>query len=145
MLDILGDGTSIYQPKQSGLIFPERPAFASVTEERDYCKRHLVAACRAFAIHGFDYGFAGHLTVRRARCSQSIKIDWGWVQHRSGTFVHSRRVMHGEVVNETLLRTFGGAPEGRNLAGGQRSGGRDRSRTRSASVNDPPRTTTSRA
>jgi len=23
-----------------------------------------VGACRAFAVHGFDYGFAGHLTVR---------------------------------------------------------------------------------
>src|SRR5690606_21750659 len=23
-----------------------------------------VAACRAFALHGLDYGFAGHLTIR---------------------------------------------------------------------------------
>lgn len=56
--------TSIYQPEQSGLIFPEMPDFATVEDERRYRKQHLVAACRAFAMHGFDYGFAGHLTVR---------------------------------------------------------------------------------
>ena len=55
---------SIYQPEQENLIFPEIPAFASYEEEREYRKKHLVAAARAFAIHGFDYGFAGHLTVR---------------------------------------------------------------------------------
>ena len=55
---------SIYQPDQPGLIFPEVPAFDNVADERLYRKRHLVAACRAFALHGFDYGFAGHLTVR---------------------------------------------------------------------------------
>ncbi len=51
--------TSIYQPEQAGLIFPEMPEFASHAEAREYRKQHLVAACRAFALHGFDYGFAG--------------------------------------------------------------------------------------
>ena len=55
---------SIYQPEQEGLIFPEIPQFENVEAERQYRKEHLVAACRAFAQHGFDYGFAGHLTVR---------------------------------------------------------------------------------
>ncbi|MDP9097077.1 MAG: hypothetical protein M3N26_11105, partial [Pseudomonadota bacterium] len=55
---------SIYQPEQDGLIFPEMPKFETVAAERRYRKEHLVAACRAFAIQGFDYGFAGHLTVR---------------------------------------------------------------------------------
>ncbi|WP_200306221.1 class II aldolase/adducin family protein [Paracraurococcus ruber] len=55
---------SIYQPEQDGLIFPEIPNFASFAEERAYRKQHLVAATRAFGMHGFDYGFAGHLTVR---------------------------------------------------------------------------------
>ncbi|MFF7709652.1 class II aldolase/adducin family protein [Pseudomonas sp. NPDC007930] len=55
---------SIYQPEQDGLIFPEIPAFSSFEEERQYRKKHLVAACRAFAEHQLDYGFAGHLTVR---------------------------------------------------------------------------------
>ena len=55
---------SIYQPEQAGLIFPERPVFNNCGEERDYRKAHLVAACRVFARYGYDYGFAGHLTVR---------------------------------------------------------------------------------
>ena len=63
MLD-LGDRVSIYQPVQEGLIFPEEPQFEGVAAERYYRKSHLVAACRAFALQGFDYGFAGHLTVR---------------------------------------------------------------------------------
>ena len=58
------DRHSIYEPEQAGLIFPVTPSFASVDEEREDRKKHLVAACRAFAQHGFDYGFAGHLTVR---------------------------------------------------------------------------------
>ncbi len=55
---------SVYQPEQLGLIFPEIPEFATVQEERRHRKERLVAACRAFAQQGFDYGFAGHLTVR---------------------------------------------------------------------------------
>lgn len=56
--------TSIYEPEQPGLIFPTIPKFESFDAERQYRKQHLVAAVRAFALHGFDYGFAGHLTVR---------------------------------------------------------------------------------
>ena len=63
MLD-LGGRQSIYQPEQEGLIFPERPENLSLEEERKYRRERLVAACRAFAIQKFDYGFAGHLTVR---------------------------------------------------------------------------------
>lgn len=55
---------SVYQPDQQGLKFPAVPLFATLAEERLHRKKHLVAACRAFALHGFDYGFAGHLTVR---------------------------------------------------------------------------------
>jgi ribulose-5-phosphate 4-epimerase/fuculose-1-phosphate aldolase len=55
---------SIYQPTQPGLIFPEIPTFATHAEERRHRKERLVAACRAFDLQGFDYGFAGHLTVR---------------------------------------------------------------------------------
>ncbi len=64
MLDTIEKRVSIYQPEQEGLIFPELPSFASHAEERKYRKEHLVAATRAFGMHGFDYGFAGHLTVR---------------------------------------------------------------------------------
>jgi ribulose-5-phosphate 4-epimerase/fuculose-1-phosphate aldolase len=55
---------SIYQPEQAGLVFPEIPEFGTHAEERTHRKQRLVAACRAFALEGFDYGFAGHLTVR---------------------------------------------------------------------------------
>lgn len=55
---------SVYEPTQLGLKFPERPSFATVAEERQHRKERLAAACRAFALQGFDYGFAGHLTVR---------------------------------------------------------------------------------
>ena len=55
---------SIYQPEQAGLKFPEKPNFATHAEERRHRQERLVAACRAFALHGLDYGFAGHLTVR---------------------------------------------------------------------------------
>lgn len=55
---------SIYQPKQAGLKFPVLPDFATFAEERQHRKERLVAACRAFALHQLDYGFAGHLTVR---------------------------------------------------------------------------------
>jgi ribulose-5-phosphate 4-epimerase/fuculose-1-phosphate aldolase len=55
---------SIYQPDQQGLIFPELPVFRNASEQRQHLKERLVGACRAFAQQGFDYGFAGHLTVR---------------------------------------------------------------------------------
>ena len=55
---------SIYQPVQKGLIFPSVPKFTNIADERRHLKERLVAACRAFALQGFDYGFAGHLTIR---------------------------------------------------------------------------------
>jgi len=55
---------SIYQPTQAGRIFPDVPTFNDVDAERLYLKQRLVAACRAFVLEGFDYGFAGHLTIR---------------------------------------------------------------------------------
>lgn len=55
---------SIYQPDQPGRIFPGIPHFTSHAEHRRHLKERLVGACRAFALQGFDYGFAGHLTVR---------------------------------------------------------------------------------
>ena len=63
MLD-LGNRQSIYQPEQPDLIFPRVPEFDTVEAERQHRKERLAACCRAFALHGLDYGFAGHLTVR---------------------------------------------------------------------------------
>ena len=59
MLDSVDKRVSLYQPEQPGLVFPEIPQFNSFAEEREYRKQHLVAATRAFGMHGFDYGFAG--------------------------------------------------------------------------------------
>jgi hypothetical protein len=42
--------TSIYQPEQQGLIFPELPAFGSHAQRRQHQKERLVGACRAFAL-----------------------------------------------------------------------------------------------
>jgi ribulose-5-phosphate 4-epimerase/fuculose-1-phosphate aldolase len=64
MSDEVIDRVSLYQPTQKGLTFPQVPKFESHEEHRQHLKKHLVAACRAFAVHGLDYGFAGHLTVR---------------------------------------------------------------------------------
>jgi len=62
---LLRDGRiSIYQPEQQGLIYPQLPAFSDPAKERRHRQERLVAACRAFALEGLDYGFAGHLTVR---------------------------------------------------------------------------------
>ena len=61
----LSDGrVSIYQPEDKSLIFPYEKEFKTFAEERQHRKERLVAACRAFALQGFDYGFAGHLTIR---------------------------------------------------------------------------------
>ncbi|MFZ9336349.1 MAG: class II aldolase/adducin family protein, partial [Burkholderiaceae bacterium] len=40
------------------------PTFDSFEAQRRHLKQRLVAACRAFALEGLDYGFAGHLTIR---------------------------------------------------------------------------------
>jgi len=55
---------SLYQPTQEGRTFPIEPEFSNLAEERLHLKQRLAAACRAFALEGFDYGFAGHLTIR---------------------------------------------------------------------------------
>ena len=65
---------SVYEPEQAGLLFPQRPVFSDLAGERQYRKEHLVAACRAFAQHHLDYGFAGHLTVRAVHFSQ-VKLS----------------------------------------------------------------------
>lgn len=63
-IDPSGDRASIYQPEQNGLVFPFIPQFTSHADKRRHLKERLVGACRAFALQGFDYGFAGHLTIR---------------------------------------------------------------------------------
>ncbi len=63
MLD-LKNRVSIYQPEQEGLTFPRELTANDPETVRENRKKKLVGACRAFAGWGFDYGFAGHLTIR---------------------------------------------------------------------------------
>ncbi|KIW88802.1 uncharacterized protein Z519_10286 [Cladophialophora bantiana CBS 173.52] len=46
------------------LFIPSPPKFTDKLEEREYLKGRLALAFRIFAQHGFDEGFAGHITVR---------------------------------------------------------------------------------
>jgi ribulose-5-phosphate 4-epimerase/fuculose-1-phosphate aldolase len=62
MLDVTKE--SIYDPQQEALIFPRKPKFSHVNDERRHRKERLAAACRFFADKGFGVGFGGHLTVR---------------------------------------------------------------------------------
>ncbi|MGH9645582.1 MAG: hypothetical protein ACRD4E_02090 [Bryobacteraceae bacterium] len=55
---------SVYEPDQADLCFPRRPVFPTLAEERLYREKHLEATCRAFSRFGYEYGFAGHVTVR---------------------------------------------------------------------------------
>lgn len=55
---------SVYETEQQHLHFPRPPIFANVEEERLHRKQRLAATCRVFARYGYEYGFAGHITVR---------------------------------------------------------------------------------
>src|ERR1700678_1266602 len=43
---------------------PAYPSFQDVEEERRHRKQRLAGAFRVFAKHGFEFGVAGHITVR---------------------------------------------------------------------------------
>jgi ribulose-5-phosphate 4-epimerase/fuculose-1-phosphate aldolase len=55
---------SVYEPEQKNLYFPKPPVFDTPAEERLHRKQRLAAVCRVFARYGYEYGFAGHVTVR---------------------------------------------------------------------------------
>lgn len=55
---------SVYKPSQDNRIFPRAKKFSTYPELRKELKKKLVVACRAFSYFKFDYGFAGHLTIR---------------------------------------------------------------------------------
>jgi len=54
----------VYRPEQEGLYFPEPPTFESAAAERRHRQERLAASCRILYELGYEYGFAGHLTVR---------------------------------------------------------------------------------
>ena len=110
---------SIYQPEQDGLIFPETLEFESVEAERQYRKQHLVAACRAFAQHGFDFGFAGHLTVRdpgRPELYWTNPMCVHFSQVRTSNLIladHKGKVVEGEYAINRAGFVLHGAVHGR--------------------------------
>lgn len=56
------------------LTIPLEPTFTDKLEQREYEKQRLAAAFRVFALHGFDAGLAGHITLR-----DCIDTDTFWV------------------------------------------------------------------
>jgi ribulose-5-phosphate 4-epimerase/fuculose-1-phosphate aldolase len=100
-----GERLSIYQPEQPGLVFPELPTFETVEQERQHRKERLAAACRAFAKFGFNYGTAGHLTVRDPE-----RPDLYWTNPFAVPFGHVK------VSNLILVDHNGQIVEGRHAA-----------------------------
>ena len=93
---------SVYQPEQQGLIFPQLPEFETVEQERQHRKERLAAACRAFGAFGFNYGTAGHLTVRdpgtpNLYWTNPFAVPFSQVRVSTLILVdHSGRVVEGE-------------------------------------------------
>lgn len=105
---------SVYQPEQRNLHFPTVPVFERVEDERLHRKQRLAAVCRVFARYGYEYGFAGHVTVRdpehpnlywtnpfamdfgRVRVSDLLLVDHhgqvlegSWAVNRAGFVLHA--------------------------------------------------------
>ena len=109
---------SVYQPEQPGLHFPQPPIFTNFADERLHRKQRLAAVCRVFAKFGYEYGFAGHITLRdpehtdlywtnpfamdfgRVRVSDLLLVDHTgkvvegtWAVNRAGFVLHA--AIHG--------------------------------------------------
>lgn len=105
---------TVYRPKQENLYFPQYPKFTSAQEERWHRRQRLAAVCRVFAKFRYEYGFAGHVTVRdpehtnlywtnpfamdfgRVRASDMLLVDrdgtvleGNWAVNRAGFVLHS--------------------------------------------------------
>lgn len=105
---------TVYRPEQEDLYFPAYPTFDSIPAERWHRRQRLAAVCRVFAKFGYEYGFAGHVTVRdpehpdlywtnpfamdfgRVRASDMLLVDHlgtvqegRWAVNRAGFVLHS--------------------------------------------------------
>ena len=114
---------SVYEPDQKGLYFPTPPKFESAADERLHRKQRLAAACRVFARYGYEYGFAGHITVRdpehpdlywtnpfamdfgRVRVSDLLLVDHdgkvlegSWAVNRAGFVLHAAIHEHNPAI-----------------------------------------------
>lgn len=125
---------SIYQPTQEGLYFPQRPVFETAAQERLHRKQRLAAVCRVFARHRYEYGFAGHVTVRdperpdhfwtnpfamdfgRVKVSDLLLVDHDgtvvegrWAVNRAGFVLHSAiHMAHPHVLASCHMHTVNG-------------------------------------
>lgn len=86
-----------------GLKWPEMPVFASKEDERTHRKQRLAASFRIFAMHGFDSGIGGHITVR-----DPILTDHFWVNPLG---VHFSRIKASDLV---LVDHAGNVKQGRH-------------------------------
>lgn len=69
---------------------PAPPSFEDPYQQRAYDKQRLASAFRVFALHGFDEGLAGHITVRDA-----VEPDSFWVNPLA---VHFRFIKASDLV-----------------------------------------------
>jgi len=125
---------SVYEPNQQNLHFPRPPVFATIEEERLHRKQRLAAVCRVFSRYGYEYGFAGHITVRdpehsdlywtnpfamdfgRVRVSDLLLVDHdgrvvqgAWAVNRAGFVLHSAiHQAHPEIVASCHAHTING-------------------------------------
>jgi len=125
---------SVYEPDQKDLYFPKPPVFQTVEEERLHRKQRLAAACRVFARYGYEYGFAGHITVRdpehpelfwtnpfamdfgRVRVSDLLLVDHegkvlqgSWAVNRAGFVLHSAiHMAHPHILASCHAHTING-------------------------------------
>ncbi len=125
---------SVYEPEQQNLYFPKPPVFKTFAEERLHRKQRLAAACRVFARYGYEYGFAGHITVRdpehkdlfwtnpfamdfgRVRVSDLLLADHDgkvvegtWALNRAGFVLHSAiHMQHPHVLASCHAHTVNG-------------------------------------
>lgn len=123
-----------YEPRQKGLHFPRPPQFDNIEHERLHRKQRLAAACRVFSRMGFEYGFAGHITVRdpeypdrfwtnpfamdfgRVRVSDLLLVDHegqvlhgSWAVNRAGFVLHSAiHSAHAHVMASCHMHTVNG-------------------------------------
>ncbi|WP_077003131.1 class II aldolase/adducin family protein [Variovorax sp. KK3] len=132
--DPIRNAADAYAPRQAGLHFPRPPRFESLEAERLHRKQRLAAACRVFARAGFEYGFAGHVTVRdpqhpdrfwtnpfamdlaRVRVSDLLLVDHegqvlegSWTVNRAGFVLHAAiHAAHPQVVASCHMHSTNG-------------------------------------
>ena len=100
----LGNRSSIYQPEQADRKFPQELKTNDPKILRLHRKKRLVVACRAFAQWNFDYGFAGHLTIRDPEhpelyWTNPMAVHFGQVKLSNLIFDHDGTVEGDYAVN----------------------------------------------